>query len=66
MRSTGIAFILIALCSMLIMTPPAWAVDEPEQQADAIGRTPPRLSLVDGQVSYWRTGAKDWVQAQVN
>lgn len=66
MRATGIAFIFVALCSMLAMVPPAKAVDEPEQQADTIGRTPPRLTLVDGQVSFWRPGAQDWVQAQVN
>ena len=28
--------------------------------------TPPRLSLTDGQVSFWRPGAPDWTQAQVN
>jgi hypothetical protein len=38
----------------------------PEPQQDAIGRTPPRLSFVDGQVSFWRPGAQDWTQAQVN
>jgi hypothetical protein len=30
------------------------------------GRTPPRLSFVDGQVSYFRPGAQEWAQAQVN
>jgi len=28
--------------------------------------TPPRLSLTDGQVSFWRPGAPEWTQAQVN
>jgi hypothetical protein len=28
--------------------------------------TPPRLSLVEGQVSFWRTGAQDWTPAQPN
>ena len=37
---------------------------DPEETA--IGRTPPRLSFVDGQASFWRPGAQDWVQAQVN
>ncbi len=32
----------------------------------ASGRTPPRLSYADGQVSFWRPGAPDWVTAQVN
>ena len=30
------------------------------------GRTPPRLSFVDGSVSFWRPGADDWVPAQIN
>ena len=33
---------------------------------DAGDQTPPRLSFVDGQVSFWRPGAQDWAQAQVN
>ena len=28
--------------------------------------TPPRLSFIDGQVSYWRPGADDWVSAPAN
>lgn len=36
------------------------------QQARAVGATPPRLSFVDGEVSYWRPGADDWVPAQIN
>src|SRR5215470_18335367 len=31
-----------------------------------IGRTPPRLSYVNGEVSYWRPGAADWAPAQIN
>ena len=31
-----------------------------------IGRTPPRLSYSDGEVSFWRPGAQDWAPAQVN
>src|SRR2546428_8791217 len=41
--------------------PPAMSSSEP-----AIGRTPPRLSYVDGEVSFWRPGAPDWAPAQVN
>lgn len=33
---------------------------------DYAGRMPPRLAYVNGQVSFWRPGAEDWVQAQVN
>ena len=28
--------------------------------------TPPRLSFIDGEVSYWRQGADDWARAQPN
>jgi len=35
-------------------------------QQRAVGVTPPRLSFVDGEVSYWRPGAEDWVPAQIN
>jgi hypothetical protein len=28
--------------------------------------TPPRLAFIDGDVSFWRPGAEDWIQAQVN
>jgi len=31
-----------------------------------IGRTPPRLSYVEGEVSFWRPGAADWAPAQIN
>ena len=37
-----------------------------ELQQDGIGRTPPRLSFADGQVSFFRPGAPDWTPAQVN
>ena len=30
------------------------------------GPTPPRLSLIDGEVSFWRPGAEDWAPAQLN
>jgi hypothetical protein len=32
----------------------------------AAGVTPPRLRLVDGEVSFWRPGAEDWAPAHVN
>lgn len=40
----------------------AWA-DDP---TDSIGRTPPRLSYAEGEVSFWRPGAGDWAPAQLN
>jgi hypothetical protein len=39
----------------------AATLDEPE-----LGRTPPRLSLIVGDVSFWRPGTDDWVAAQLN
>ena len=38
----------------------------PDPEEESIGVTPPRLSFADGQVSYFRPGADDWVRAQVN
>lgn len=29
-------------------------------------RTPPRLSFIDGEVSFWRPGAEDWAPARIN
>ncbi|HVN84570.1 MAG TPA: DUF6600 domain-containing protein [Candidatus Binatia bacterium] len=43
----------------------AWANDEPPP-VNAMGRTPARLSFLDGEVSFWRPGAKDWTPARVN
>ena len=34
--------------------------------AEYVGRTPPRLSLIDGEVSYFRRGGDGWEQAQLN
>src|SRR5438046_1781979 len=36
------------------------------ETARTIGPTPPRLALVDGEVSFWRPGAEDWTPARVN
>ena len=41
------------------------APDQPQQE-NTVGRTPPRLSFVDAQASFWRPGAQEWVQAQLN
>jgi hypothetical protein len=59
---------LILLLGVLVGVAPAAAqgTDTPEPQQDAVGSTPPRLSFVDGQVSFWRPGAQDWTQGQVN
>lgn len=37
-----------------------------EEQAPPVDRTPPRLSHIDGEASFWREGAEDWSRARVN
>lgn len=44
----------------------AAAPSSASEQEEAIGRTPPRLSYSDGEVSFWRPGARDWASAQIN
>jgi hypothetical protein len=58
---------MIALVLVLGVLPGAvQAADPPPQDPSTVDRTPPRLSFVDGQVSFWRPGAQDWAQAQMN
>jgi len=67
MRTIAMIGLILALGVLLGVAPAAaQGTDTPEPQQDAVGRTPPRLSFVDGQVSFWRPGAQDWTQAQVN
>jgi hypothetical protein len=42
------------------------ATSEAQSPVPSEERTPPRLSFVDGQVSFWRPGAEGWTAAQVN
>src|SRR5262245_53124975 len=64
--------ILLALSMMLAAVPAARAAATApppppgSDNADSIGRTPPRLSYMNGDVSFWRPGAPDWGAAQVN
>lgn len=55
----AITVTILALAAM-----PARADDE--AFADGVGRTPPRLSFLDGEVSFWRPGADDWSEAHIN
>src|SRR3989442_3505031 len=61
---------LLGLILFLGASSGAWAAPPPAPAiptADApIGRTPPRLNYVDGEVSFWRPGAPNWAPAQVN
>lgn len=51
---------LVAAAIVMVPPPTAHAQEEPT----AI--TPPRVSMVDGEVSFWRPGADDWAPARVN
>jgi hypothetical protein len=46
--------------------PPASNEAPPAEEAKEIERTPPRLSFIDGQGSFWRPGTENWVPAQIN
>jgi len=71
MRSSFGTWFSVALVSWsLLAGAPARAEDSSSSadESSALGfeRTPPRLSFTDGQVSYWRPGAEDWTEAQLN
>jgi hypothetical protein len=57
---------LLALGVLVCTAPSARANAAADADPDAGTPTPPRLSLVEGRVSFWRPGADDWVEAQVN
>ncbi len=58
---TAVVVLVLVLASSTFAQAPG-PPDEPVTD----GRTPPRLGYVDGQVSFWRPGAPEWVAAQVN
>jgi len=62
-RSRIVAWVLALALSVV---PPAVVRSGAQESQETIGRTPPRLSFVDGQVSFFRPGAQEWAQAQVN
>ncbi|RPI20861.1 MAG: FecR protein, partial [Actinobacteria bacterium] len=66
MRTKGMIGLMLAFGLLAGVISLSHAADPSEPQEDAIGRTPARLSFVDGQVSFWRPGADDWAQAQIN
>ena len=66
MRIRRLTVFILALGLLTSFSSVAQGADVQETQQDAIGQTPPRLSLTKGEVSFWRTGAEDWSQAQVN
>jgi hypothetical protein len=66
MHARKIIGLLLALGVLASAASAALGADTPDPQPIDMDRTPPRLSFVDGQVSFWRPGAQDWAQAQVN
>ena len=61
--------IIVALLSLGLLANAVWAAPDAtvtDADNETIGRTPPRLSYLEGQVSFWRPGAQDWVEAQIN
>jgi hypothetical protein len=51
---------------LLLLTVSSSAIGADELVAPGEAQTPPRLSFIDGQTSFWRAGANDWVPARVN
>jgi hypothetical protein len=67
MRNKLVTGLASVFCMLICLSAAAQGTAPPDTpQSEVIGPTPPRLSFVDGQVSFWRPGAQDWAQAQLN
>ena len=66
MRTRRLIGFVLVLGVLTGAAPAARAADSPDPRQTEIDQTPPRLSYVDGKVSFWRQGANDWSTAQVN
>lgn len=66
MRTLKIIFMIVVFGLLTHGVACAWEAEPQDENQTDSGATPPRLSFVDGQVSYWRSGASDWAQAQIN
>jgi hypothetical protein len=51
---------------LLLVAGVAGAAEPPPPPPPGSDVTPPRLSFIDGAVSFWRPGADDWTPARVN
>ena len=60
-RRTSLLTAALATLGLIVGSVPISSADEPPpvEEAKEVGRTPPRLSFVDGEVSFWRPGAED-------
>src|SRR5512147_2423033 len=64
MRRMIVIFLLwLAVLGMATPRGEAFAQDP---QAYEPAWTPPRISFIDGEVSFWRSGAPDWSRAAIN
>jgi hypothetical protein len=71
MASWMVSWAVLALATLVLAGPARGEHEEEEGESGAeplteFERTPPRLSLVDGEVSFWRPGAEDWAPARAN
>jgi hypothetical protein len=56
----------LALCAGLVVAGAPLRAPADEDEAEGFSHTPPRLALVEGEVSFWRPGMEDWTPARVN
>jgi hypothetical protein len=61
-----IATLLVLFVTAVGHVPTGWSDEAPPAVDLEAKLTPPRLSFIDGQVSFWRPGAEDWGAARVN
>jgi hypothetical protein len=66
MQLTRITRLVLAIGLLFGVASVSKAAETPGSEQESIGETPPRLSFTKGEVSFWRSGAPDWSQAQVN
>jgi hypothetical protein len=59
---------LVTVMTMAGFTPASVAKTDAaaDPSAAAARRTPPRLSFIQGEVSFWRPGTEDWAVARIN
>jgi hypothetical protein len=57
---------MLMTCAALFALTPASAQIQVNNEASSGMATPPRLSVTEGNVQFWRPGASDWEPAQIN
>src|SRR5262245_4148120 len=64
-RRLTIAVLSLGLLHITVLGAGAAAPPSPAGNS-TLGRTPPRLSYVEGEASFWRPGESDWARAEIN